>query len=74
VRAPTRHMLWLEGRAREGAQEATDASETVVEPERAESPPQRGGGSGGRTEVVVEGSVREARIAVINGRTICTLT
>ena len=31
-------MLWLEGRAREGAQEATDASETVEEPERAERP------------------------------------
>ena len=75
MRAPTRHMLWLEGRAREGAQEATDASETVEEPERAErAHPQRGGGSGGRTEVVVEESVREARIAVINGRTICTLT
>ena len=38
MRAPTRHMLWLEGRAREGAQEATDASETVEEPERAERP------------------------------------
>ena len=47
MRAPTRHMLWLEGRAREGAQEATDASETVEEPERAESPPQRGEGQEG---------------------------
>jgi len=66
-------MLWLEGRAREGAQEATDASETVEEPKRAEPTP-AWGGSGGRTEAVVEESVREVRIAVINGRTICTLT